>query len=230
MTSIKDNLADIRQKITLAAERGGREADRIKLVAVSKRKPAAQIQEAIDAGQMLFGENYVQEAQEKIPLLPESTSWHFIGHLQSNKAKIVAELFDVVETIDSQKLADVLEKHLATHDRKMEGLIQVNIGLEKQKSGVMPEDVEPLLLHANKLEHLRIVGLMAMPPYMSDAEAVRPYFAKMRVLADQLEKKGLLGQQTKTELSMGMSGDFETAIEEGATIVRVGTAIFGTRN
>ena len=230
MTSVSENIARIRKQISVAAKRVGRDPENIKLVAVSKRKPAVLIQEAIDAGQMLFGENYVQEAQDKIPLLPKIANWHFIGHLQSNKAKIVAELFDVVETIDSKKIADGLEKHLAAFDRSMLGLIQVNIGREGQKSGVLPEDVEPLLQHTSELKHLKIVGLMAMPPFMSDAEAVRPYFTKMRILAEEMEEKGLLGQEDVTELSMGMSGDFPIAVEEGATMLRLGTALFGIRH
>lgn len=213
-----------------AAKRAGREPDSVKLVAVSKRQPVDRIQEAIDAGQKVFGENFIQEAQEKIVVLPPDITWHFIGHLQSNKAKIAAGLFGVIETIDRLKLANALEKQLAATNKKLSIFIQVNIGREPQKSGVLPEDIEPLLRQLDSLNHLTVKGLMAMPPYFSDQEQVRPYFRKMRQLATNLQEKELLGKNGEVGLSMGMSGDFEAAIEEGATLIRVGTALFGSRS
>ena len=229
MISIQENLAGIRQRIVEAASRAGRDPDAVTLVAVSKKKPVTLIQEAVACGQLVFGENYLQESQEKIPALPSDIHWHFIGHIQSNKAKIVAELFDVVETVDRIKVARALEKHLAAIDKKMSVLIQVNIGREHQKSGVLPEDTAKLLEEIAGYEHLKVKGLMAMPPFFDDPEDVRPYFAEMRKLSEELQGKGVLGSGGAVELSMGMSGDFEVAIEEGATMVRVGTALFGQR-
>ena len=230
MASIKENLEKIHERMASAARRVGRDPDSVKLVAVSKRKPVELIQEAIDAGQKLFGENFIQESQEKITTLPKDITWHFIGHLQSNKAKIAAELFDTVETIDRLKVAHALERHLVTINKKLSIFIQVNIGREPQKSGVLPEDIEPLLNQINKFKCLTVKGLMTMPPYFSDQEQVRPYFKQMKQLAIDLQEKELLGKKGEVELSMGMSGDFEAAIEEGATLVRVGTALFGARD
>jgi len=219
----------------MAALRVNRSPADIKLVAVSKRVPSEKVLRAIECGQYSFGENYVQEAQEKIPLIRKNRdgnkiSFHFIGKLQSNKAKKAAELFDVIETIDSLKLARTLEKLLASSHKTLTAYLQVNIGKEEQKSGVMPEDCEHILQELSQLQHLKIAGLMTMPPYFSNPEDVRPYFRKMKKLSEKLIEKKLLGQQTPVELSMGMSGDFEVAIEEGATVVRIGTAIFGARD
>jgi pyridoxal phosphate enzyme (YggS family) len=231
---IKENLSTINNRIRAAAHRVNRSPEDIKLVAVSKRVPHEKIFEAIDCGHLIFGENYVQEAQDKIPLISDrqdidKVSFHFIGKLQSNKARRAAELFDVIETIDSLKLANSLENHLKTTNRTLTAYIQVNIGRENQKAGVMPDDCNDLLEELTHLQHLRIVGLMAMPPYSTDPEDVRPYFKKLRELSAILSAKGLLGQYGPVGLSMGMSGDFEVAIEEGATVIRIGTAIFGQR-
>jgi hypothetical protein len=230
MASIKENIETIHERMAKAAKRAGRDPDSVKLVAVSKRQSVELIQEAIDAGQKLFGENFIQEAQEKITVLPEDITWHFIGHLQSNKAKNAAGLFGAIETIDRLKLAHALEKQLAAMNKKLSIFIQVNIGREPQKSGVLPEDIEPLLRQLESLNHLTVKGLMTMPPYFSNQEQVRPYFRKMRQLANNLQEKKLLGKNGEVGLSMGMSGDFEAAIEEGATLIRVGTALFGSRS
>jgi len=229
MTSIKENLAEIYARIERAARRAGRPAGSVKLVAVSKRVPLERIQEAIDAGQRLFGENYLQEAQTKIDHFGPEIEWHFIGQLQSNKAKAVAGVFQMIETIDRVKLAKALEKHLSEQNGVQPVLIQVNIGREPQKGGVLPEDCEQLLKEVSLLPHLAVKGLMTMPPFL-EPEAVRPYFRQLRQMADALAQKGVLGQDGPVELSMGMSGDFEVAIEEGATLVRVGTALFGERD
>jgi len=231
---IQDNLTGIIKRIKAAALRVGRLPTDIKLVAVSKRVPNKKILTAIESGHFIFGENYVQEALDKIPFIrknrtKDKISFHFIGKLQSNKARKAAELFDVIETIDSVKLARTLEKHLVSLNKHLSAYLQVNIGKEKQKSGVMPEDCEQILQELSQLQHLKIVGLMTMPPYFSDPEAVRPYFRKLRHLSEKFTAKGLIGLHAPVELSMGMSGDFEIAIEEGATVVRVGTAIFGSR-
>ena len=231
---IKNNLTAINNRIKTAALRVNRSPADITLVAVSKHIPAEKIIEAIDCGHYTFGENYVQEALDKIHSIPKKQagnkiSFHFIGKLQSNKAGKAAELFDVIETIDSVKLARALEKHLAQLNKTLTAYLQVNIGRENQKSGIMPEDCEQLLQELSQFKHLKLVGLMTMPPYFDDPEDVRPYFRQLRQLAEKLTAKGLLGQHASVELSMGMSGDFEIAIEEGATVVRVGTAIFGSR-
>ncbi len=232
---LQDNLTTISNRINEAALRVNRSPADIKLVAVSKRVPSEKVLGAIECGQYMFGENYVQEAQEKIPLIRKEIeengiSFHFIGKLQSNKAKKAAELFDVIETIDNIKLAATLEKHLASSNKPLTAYLQVNIGKEKQKSGVMPEDCEQILQDLTQFQHLKIVGLMTMPPYFSDPEDVRPFFRQMKKLSEKLVEKKLLGIQAPVELSMGMSGDFEVAIEEGATVVRIGTAIFGARD
>ena len=229
MTFIKENLASITDRIVKAAMRAGRDPETVQLVAVSKRKPVAMIQEALAAGQRLFGENYLQEAAEKIAAFDQDMQWHFIGHLQSNKAKAAAELFDMIETVDRLKLAKALDKYAGEAGKKLSVLVQVNIGKEPQKAGVLPEDAEQLLRDMGQFPNLAIRGLMTMPPYFDDPEGVRPYFSQMRELAAAMAAKGILGHHGPVELSMGMSGDFEVAIEEGATLVRVGTALFGER-
>jgi pyridoxal phosphate enzyme (YggS family) len=231
---IPDNLEFITERIAAAARRANRPPADIKLVAVSKHIPYENVLEAIENGQDTFGENYVQEAQKKIPLILQNKAaqkcvFHFIGRLQSNKAKKAAELFDAIETVDSIKLAKTLEKHLVSRNKPMAGYLQINIGREKQKGGIMPENCQRILQELSDLQYLRIVGLMAMPPFFSDSEKVRPFFRELRQLADSMTAKGLLGKHGPVQLSMGMSGDFETAIEEGATVVRIGTAIFGRR-
>ncbi len=231
---LPDNLAEIKRRIAAAAMRVNRSPDTIKLVAVSKRIPPEKIIAAMACGHTIFGENYIQEALEKVPSLKTLQSenniiFHFIGKLQSNKAKKAAELFDVIETIDSSKLAHTLEKHCAALSKTLTVYIQVNIAGEKQKSGVLPEDCEDLLRNISHCQHLRIAGLMTMPPYFPDPEDARPFFKKLRQLSETLTEKDLLGAHGPVELSMGMSGDFEVAIEEGATVVRIGTAIFGPR-
>jgi len=231
---INHNLTEIRKRIEAAALRANRSPAEIKLVAVSKQVPPGIIIEAVENGQLVFGENYLQEAIEKIPQIKNSLptygiSFHFIGKLQSNKAKKAAELFDVIETVDSIKLARILDKHCATINKHLPAYVQVNIARERNKSGVMAEDCETLLRDIQQLEFLRITGLMTMPPYEPDPESVRPYFKQLARLADKMAEKGLLGRHGEIELSMGMSGDFEVAIEEGATVVRIGTAIFGAR-
>ena len=230
---ILENLTNIKHRIARAASRVNRSPANIKLVAVSKRIPPERILAAIDIGHSVFGENYVQEAVEKIPYIQNLASrkvvFHFIGNLQSNKAKKSAELFDVIETVDNIKLGLALEKHCAASNKTLEAYVQVNIGAEKQKSGVRPEDCEKLLHGLIQCQFLRITGLMTMPPYCPDPENTRPFFKHLRQLSEALTAKGLLGQHGPVELSMGMSGDFEVAIEEGATVVRIGTALFGAR-
>lgn len=228
--SIAHNLQDTLARIADAAVRCGRDPGEIQLVAVSKRFPAPAIEEAIEAGQLLFGENYIQEAAAKIEILGDRCRFHFIGHLQSNKARIAAQLFDVIETIDRLKLARMLNKHLEELGRTMQVLVQVNIGEDEHKSGMAAEETETLLRAIGELPQLEVIGLMTMPPFTDDPEDARPHFRNLRLLAEDLKKKGLFGNRAKVELSMGMSSDYHIAIEEGATIVRVGTAIFGERH
>lgn len=230
MSQIKKNLEQIKDRINGAARRVGRDPDEVRLVAVSKKNPADLINEAFACGQTIFGENYLQEASGKIEQLPPEISWHFIGHLQSNKAAMAAGMFDMVETVDRLKVALALERSMAKGNKgELSVLIQVNIGCEPQKSGVMPEDTADFLLGLQDLKHVRVQGLMVMPPFNSDPETTRHYFRQTRELALSLRDQGLLATEGKIELSMGMSGDYEVAIEEGATLVRVGTALFGRR-
>ena len=214
--SIRDDLLAVERRIADACARAGRQRDEVTLVAVSKTKPAAMIEEAIAAGVTEVGENRVQEARDKKPLVHGSARWHLIGHLQSNKAKDAVRLFDVIQTIDSVELAEKVARAAASAGKVQEVLIEVNIGDEPQKSGALPADVERLARSVGSIDALRLRGLMAIPP----AEDARRWFRELRALRDAA---GL------PELSMGMTEDFETAIEEGATIIRVGRAIFGER-
>lgn len=229
----RNNLKNIKDRIAAAASRVNRSPADIKIVAVSKQVAADRILEALNLGQNMFGENYVQEALEKIPLVKKRSKqkpvFHFIGKLQSNKAKKAAELFDVIETVDSIKLGLALEKHCAALNKHIDAFVQVNIGGENQKSGIEPEGCEEIIQGLRNCKFLNIVGLMTMPPYFTDPEEARPHFIQLRHLAEELQAKNLLGQTGQVELSMGMSGDFEVAIEEGATLVRIGTALFGRR-
>lgn len=229
MSRIGDNLEEIRNRIDRAAGRAGRDPGRVRLLAVSKMAPVALLREAHACGQRLFGENYLQEAEAKIVELGPGYEWHFIGHLQSNKAGQAADLFDLVETVDRLKVAAALNRGLAGSGRVLPVLLQVNIGREPQKFGVLPEEAEGLLRQVQELPHLAVRGLMVMPPFLEEAEAVRPFFRQTRELARKMAEHGLLPPPGDAELSMGMSGDYEVAVEEGATLVRVGTALFGAR-
>ncbi|HID69614.1 MAG TPA: YggS family pyridoxal phosphate-dependent enzyme [Desulfobacterales bacterium] len=228
--TIPDRLNSIRESITETAIDCGRDPSAIKLVAVSKRHSIASIGEAIKAGQHLFGENYIQEAAEKRKQIDSSAEFHFIGHVQTNKAKLAAELFTMIETVDRYKLAKVLNTQLEKLERNLNILIQVNIGRDEKKSGVEPEKAKELLEQIKPLSRLRPLGLMTIPPFTKNTEEVRNYFKKLYCLGKDLAKQKLFVDNMNIELSMGMSHDFKIAIEEGATIIRVGTAIFGARN
>ena len=195
------------------------------LIAVSKTMSAETVREAVAAGLRMFGENRVQEAREKIAACPGLAAWHLIGHLQTNKARLAVELFDCIHSLDSLKLAEELQRHAQSLGKRMRCLVQVNIGDETQKSGAAAVALRDLLGQARAFPNLQLDGLMAIPPFLDDPEAVRPYFRRLRELRDALAGDGLSG----ADLSMGMTGDFEVAIEEGATLVRIGTAIFGAR-
>ena len=223
------NLEQIRSIIRETAIGCGRDPQEIKLVAISKRMPAEMVAEAHQCEQILFGENYLQDAEAKISRLPPALRWHFIGHLQSNKAKMAAELFQMIETVDRQKIAQALDRHAGLLQKKLNVLIQVNVGREPQKSGVLPEDAGDLLRAMQPLKNLRVQGLMTMPPYGREAEASRPWFQALKKLSVELAGENCFYNNKAVELSMGMSGDFNVAIEEGATLIRIGTAIFGAR-
>ena len=226
MNPIAQNLKDVRAAIAAAAQRARRDPGSVRLVAVSKTVDLERIRAAIDAGQDLFGENYLQEARDKIAVLGRQVSWHLVGSLQSNKAREAVALFDLIHAVDRLKLARALDAAAARLGKVQDVLIQVNQAGEATKSGVAPAAAPALLQEVARLPHLRVLGLMTMPPWFPDPEAARPYFQALRELRDHL--RGLTGLPL-TELSMGMSGDFAVAVEEGATLVRVGTAIFGSR-
>ena len=226
MNPIAQNLKDVLAAIAAAAHRSGRDPGAVRLVAVSKTVDLERIRAALDAGQDLFGENYLQEAREKIAVLGRQVSWHLVGSLQSNKAREAVALFDLIHAVDRLKLARALDAAAARLGKVQDVLIQVNQAGEATKSGVEPEAAPALLQEVARLPHLKVLGLMTMPPWFPDPEAARPCFKALRDLRDHL--RGLTGLPL-TELSMGMSGDFAVAVEEGATLVRVGTAIFGSR-
>jgi pyridoxal phosphate enzyme (YggS family) len=221
-------LTELRKRIAAAARRVGRDPAGVRLVAVSKTVPVERLQEAVAAGQHLFGENYLQEAQPKMATLGAAARWHFVGHLQTKKAKGVVGLFELIHSVDRLKLAQALDQAAAKRGLVQDILLQVNLAGEASKSGAAPEDVADLLREIGKLPHLQVTGLMTMPPWFDDPERVRPYFRALRELRNRLEELHL-SESGLPELSMGMTGDFEVAVEEGATLVRVGTAVFGER-
>jgi pyridoxal phosphate enzyme (YggS family) len=220
------NLETIRQRIRAACERAGRNPDSVTLLAVSKTHPPETIKAAADCGQIFFGENKVQEARAKIPLCPGKLRWHFIGHLQSNKCRDAVELFEMIQSVDSLSLAQEINKRAEQAARRMPVLIEVNVAGEASKFGCKPEQLLAELKQLNALPRIEIHGLMTVPPWSPEAEDSRPHFRRLRELKAKCEQ--VLGAPLP-HLSMGMSGDFEIAIEEGATMVRVGTALFGPR-
>ena len=225
MSAIRENLLRVTERIEKAARRAGRDPIEIKLVAVSKTVEAARVKEAIEAGVSILGENYVQEAQKKIEEIGGSVSWHFIGHLQSNKAKYAVSLFDMIHSLDSISLAEELNRRAEKEGRTMNAMIEVNLSGEATKFGAEEARAFDIARRVLNLSHLSLVGLMTMPPYFDDPRLSRPYYIRLRELKEKMIKEGI----PLRELSMGMSNDFEIAIEEGATFVRVGTAIFGAR-
>lgn len=229
---VKENIAIIRERIDAAAHRSGRQAGQIELMAVTKTHPVERIREAYAAGLRLFGENRVQEFTAKAAAVAdlEDAEWHMIGHLQTNKAAKTAELFCAVDSVDSLKLAEKLDAAAQELNKRLPVLIEVNVGGETAKSGVAPDspELEELLLAAPGLEALQFRGLMAVPPFADDPEGSRVFFRKLRALRERIAARKLPAVSMDV-LSMGMSHDFEVAIEEGSTCVRVGTAIFGER-
>jgi len=226
---IQENVERVRARIAAACRRVGRRPEEVKLIAVSKTVPPERIREAYQAGVRDFGENRVQEAEAKRPLLADlDVTWHLVGHLQTNKARRARELFQWVHSLDSLRLAQKLEEHAGPDAIPLPALLEVNLGQEKTKSGVSEADVLQLAKQVAELPHLRVRGLMVIPPFFEEPERVRPYFCRLRELAQAIAAAHL-PNVSMDELSMGMSHDFEVAIEEGATMVRVGTAIFGPR-
>ena len=228
MNSIADNLAALRARVAAAAAEAGRDPAEITLVAVAKTFARAHVEEALAAGQRVFGENRVQEALAKYDPPLDGIELHLVGHLQSNKARAAAALFDRIHSLDSLKTARRLDRCLGELGRTMTALVQVNLGLEPQKSGVEESQASALLGELTSMDNLKVDGLMVLPPFFDDPQRARPYFRRLRELRDRLGELDL-GVELR-HLSMGMTGDFVEAIAEGATMIRVGTAIFGHRN
>jgi len=226
---VADTLAAVRARIQRACAISGRAPAAVRLVAVSKLHPAALVAEAAASGQTVFGENYVQELVDKAAQLPCPVEWHMIGHLQSNKVKYLPGIVSMIHTVDRLSLAQEIDRQWRTKLAvPCDILVQVNVSGEATKSGTTRTEALALVRAIAPLPNVRIRGLMTMPPFFDDPESARPYFKELRLLADQIRSAEIPGVEM-TELSMGMSGDFEVAIEEGATLVRVGTAIFGER-
>ncbi len=221
------NLAAVKQRVNDAALRSGRSPDDVELLAVSKTWSAKEVGEVVAAGHRAFGENRVQEAEEKIPLLPDNLHWHLIGHLQRNKVRKALPLFETIHSIDSLKLARYTSNIAGELGKKPHVYLQVDLAGEDSKNGYEPDQLRHELDELLGLDHLLLVGLMCIPPVAVEPEDARPWFVKLRALRDELEGRS---GKSLPGLSMGMSGDYEVAIEEGSTIVRVGSAIFGSRS
>lgn len=228
-STFAERLDHVRSCVATACARAGRLPEDVTVVAVSKTKPVEALQAALESGVRDFGENRVQEAATKIPFLnAQGLRWHLIGHLQSNKVKSAVELFDVIHSVDSLPLAIRLNRLAKEHGKVMPVLLQVHLGDEVTKTGVLSDDLPALFCESSQCSHLRVEGLMAIPPFLAEPEAVRPFFRQLRELRDKLQQQ-FPEKPLLPHLSMGMSHDFEVAIEEGATMIRVGTALFGER-
>ncbi len=226
---IKENLAIVEDNIRKACEKAGRDRSEVTLIAVSKTKPVSDIRQAMECGITVFGENKVQEIRDKTAEIKEPLSWHMIGHLQANKVKYLPGVACMIHSVDNVKLAQEIEKQAAKHDLVMDVLIEVNMAHEDTKFGLSPEEVIPFVKEISSFDHLNIRGLMTIAPYTEDPESNREYFKGLRLLKDEINALAI--PRVKMDcLSMGMTGDYQVAIEEGATFVRVGTGIFGERN
>ena len=226
MTGVAAQCVSVRDSVAEAARRAGRDPASVRLVAVSKTHPAAAVAEAASTGQRIFGESRVQEARDKIPACPPGLDWHFIGHLQKNKVRQALPLFSFFHSIDSKALAGAMDRIAGETGKEVEGLLEVNVSGEETKHGFTPDELRREFAALGKLPHLRIRGLMTMAPYSENPEDARPVFRALRQLRDELQSAH---GHPLPELSMGMSGDFIPAIGEGATLVRVGSSIFGAR-
>lgn len=224
-----ERFADIKARINKSLERSDRPSNDVTLVAISKTHPAEAIQQLLRLGATDIGENRVQEAEAKIEIIGRGKArWHLVGHLQANKARRAVKLFDVIHSLDSVELAHRLDRLCKEEGQNLQVLIQVDLGLEETKSGIPESGLRELARVTSECEQLSLLGLMTLPPYFENAEQARPFFRKLASLRNQLKDEGLFGRE-RGELSMGMTQDFEVAIEEGATMVRIGTAIFGER-
>lgn len=229
MSEIRENLGNVRRHMAEACEKSGRALEEVKLIAVSKTKPVSALEEAYACGCRDFGENKVQELVDKYEALPKDIRWHMIGHLQRNKVKYIVDKVYLIHSVDSLRLAQEIEKEAAKHKKTVNILLEVNVAEEESKFGVTPDDVLELVKEVVKMPHIRIKGLMTVAPYVENAEENRPYFGKLKkIFVDIIHKN--IDNVFMEEISMGMTGDYEVAITEGATYIRVGTGIFGERN
>ena len=226
---LKDQLQEVEKRIQAACDRAGRKREEVTLIAVSKTKPVETLQEAYDLGVRIFGENKVQELTAKYEALPKDIHWHMIGHLQTNKVKYIIDKAELIHSVDSLKLAETIEKEAAKHDLIADILVEVNVAEEESKFGMKMEEVIPFVEKVSAFPHVRVRGLMTIAPFVEDPEENRSIFADLHKLYIDI-KKNNHDNDTVSVLSMGMTNDYEVAIEEGATMVRVGTGIFGARN
>ena len=226
---LKDQLQEVEKRIQAACDRAGRKREEVTLIAVSKTKPVETLQEAYDLGVRIFGENKVQELTAKYEALPKDIHWHMIGHLQTNKVKYIIDKAELIHSVDSLKLAETIEKEAAKHDLIADILVEVNVAEEESKIGMKMEEVIPFVEKVSAFPHVRVRGLMTIAPFVEDPEENRSIFADLHKLYIDIKKKNH-DNDTLSVLSMGMTNDYEVAIEEGATMVRVGTGIFGARN
>lgn len=226
---LKDQLQEVEKRIQAACDRAGRKREEVTLIAVSKTKPVETLQEAYDLGVRIFGENKVQELTAKYEALPKDIHWHMIGHLQTNKVKYIIDKAELIHSVDSLKLAETIEKEAAKHDLIADILVEVNVAEEESKFGMKMEEVNPFVEKVSAFPHVRVRGLMTIAPFVEDPEENRSIFADLHKLYIDIKKKNH-DNDTVSVLSMGMTNDYEVAIEEGATMVRVGTGIFGARN
>lgn len=226
---VTENLAKVRENVAQACKKSGRDLSEVTLIAVSKTKPVELLQEAYAAGARCFGENKVQEIMDKYPVLPKDIDWHMIGHLQRNKVKYIVDKVALIHSVDSLRLAETIEQEAAKHDVVVPILLEVNVAGEESKFGLAPSEVLPLIEQITGFEHIQIKGLMTIAPYVEDPEENRPVFRELKKLSVDIKEKNI-NNVTMNVLSMGMTGDYQVAIEEGATMVRVGTGIFGERN
>ena len=226
---LKDQLQEVEKRIQAACDRAGRKREEVTMIAVSKTKPVETLQEAYDLGVRIFGENKVQELTAKYEALPKDIHWHMIGHLQTNKVKYIIDKAELIHSVDSLKLAETIEKEAAKHDLIADILVEVNVAEEESKFGMKMEEVIPFVEKVSAFPHVRVRGLMTIAPFVEDPEENRSIFADLHKLYIDIKKKNH-DNDTVSVLSMGMTNDYEVAIEEGATMVRVGTGIFGARN
>ena len=226
---LKENLKNVQNNIKKACERVGRKPEEVTLVAVSKMKPLSDIEELLETGQLEYGENYVQELCDKYENISKPVHWHMIGHLQTNKVKYIIDKVDLIHSVDSVKLAETIEKEAAKHNLTANILIEVNVAQEESKFGLKTEEVLPFIEKIANFEHIKVCGLMTIAPFVDNPEENRHIFANLHKLSVDINEKNIDNVYVNI-LSMGMTNDYEVAIEEGATMVRVGTGIFGARN